>query len=250
MGKTRTIANLVSNNIILPNTDGKIAIGTDTEPSQNLDVVGIISSTTISGGHYDGNTLTANSTDNFSTTGIITTTGQYNGGGEGLVGVAFTTAAVIVDRKTEGVDGGSTIGQTNTWTARDLNLVMCDPDNIVKNLNSNQFTLGRGSYIISFNTTAYKSNFVHAALYNVTNTIYIAYGTNAWPQSGENWGAVTIRGMGSTVQNIYSDTVYEVRFNPDQYGTGSNGELTKGISCDFGDDIEQYTMVYILKGNL
>ena len=114
MGKTRTIANLVSNNIILPSADGKIAIGTDTEPSQNLDVVGIISSTTISGGHYDGNTLTANSADNFSTTGIITTTGQYNGGGEGLVGVAFTTAAVIVDRKTEGVDGGSNSGQTGT----------------------------------------------------------------------------------------------------------------------------------------
>ena len=30
MGKTRTIANLVSNNVILPSTDGKIAIGTNT----------------------------------------------------------------------------------------------------------------------------------------------------------------------------------------------------------------------------
>ena len=144
MGKTRTIANLVSNNVILPSTDGKVAIGTDTLPSQNLDVVGIVSSTTLSGGHYGGSTLTADSTDNFSTTGIITTTGQYNGGGEGLVGVAFTTAAVIVDRKTEGVDGGSNSGQTGTWTARDLNLIMCDPDNIVKSLSSNQFTLGRG----------------------------------------------------------------------------------------------------------
>ena len=249
MGKTRTIANLVSNNIILPSTDGKIAIGTDTEPSQNLDVVGITSSTTISGGHYDGNTLTANSADNFSTTGIITTTGQYNGGGEGLVGVAFTTAAVIVDRKTEGVDGGSNFGGTNSWTARDLNLVMCDPDNIVKNLNSDQFTLGRGSYIISFNTTSYRSNFAHAALYNVTNSIYIAHGTNAWSQSGQIWGQVALRGT-SYMQNIYSDTVYEVRYNPDQYVTGGDANLSKGISCDFGDDIEQYTMVYILKGNL
>lgn len=249
MGKTRTIANLVSNNVILPSTDGKIAIGTNTEPSQNLDVVGIISSTTISGGHYDGNTLTTNSADNFSTTGIITTTGQYNGGGEGLVGVAFTTAAVIVDRKTEGVDGGSASGQTAAWNARDLNFIMCDPEGIVKDLSSNQFTLGRGSYIISFNTTSYRSNFAHAALYNVTNTIYVAYHTNAWSQSGEQWGQVALRGT-SYMQNIYSDTVYEVRYNPDQYLSGGGANLSKGISCDFGDDIEQYTMVYILKGNL
>ena len=249
MGKTRTIANLVSNNVILPSTDGKVAIGTDTLPSQNLDVVGIVSSTTLSGGHYGGSTLTADSTDNFSTTGIITTTGQYNGGGEGLVGVAFTTAAVIVDRKTEGVDGGSNSGQTGTWTARDLNLIMCDPDNIVKSLSSNQFTLGRGSYIINFNTQHYRSNFCHAALYNVTNTIYVAYNTNAWSQQSIQWASANLRGT-SWLQSIYSDTVYEVRFNPDIYISGSGTNLSKGISCDFGEDNEQYTIVYILKGNL
>ena len=54
----------------------------------------------------------------------------------------------------------------------------------------------------------------------------------------------------SYIQTIYSDTVYEVRYNPDQYVSGGDGVLGKGISCDFGDDIEQYTMVYILKGNL
>lgn len=248
MGKTRTIANLVSNNIILPSTDGKVAIGTNTIPSQNLDVVGIVSSTTLSGGHYSGSSLTADSTDNFTTTGIITTTGQYNGGGESLVGMGFTTAAVIVDRKSEGMNGGSNQGQTNTWTARDLNFVMCDPDGIVKSLISNQFTLGRGSYIISFNTCHYRSNFCHAALFNVTNTIYVAYNTNAWSQGTRDWSQAQLRGT-SYIQNLYSDTVYEVRYNPDQYATDDpiNG---KGIPCSFGDGIEQYTMVYILKGNL
>ena len=83
----------------------------------------------------------------------------------------------------------------------------------------------------------------------MTNTIYVAYNTNAWSQQSIQWASANLRGT-SWLQSIYSDTVYEVRFNPDIYISGSGTNLSKGISCDFGEDNEQYTIVYILKGNL
>ena len=51
----------------------------------------------------------------------------------------FTSYAIICDEKAAGTNGGDF--SASTWTTRDLNTEIADPDSIVS-ISSNQFTLG------------------------------------------------------------------------------------------------------------
>ena len=110
----------------------------------------------------------------------------------------FVSYAIIADRKSYTTDGGSI--SANTWTVRDLNTEIADPDSIVS-ISSNQFTLGAGTYLIKWRCPGLRIQEFNTALYNVSDSAYTAFGESAYSYNsdgdtsyGEGMARVTISG--------------------------------------------------------
>ena len=141
------------------------------------------------------------------------------------------SVAVIADEKSNGTNGPSLT--TGTWANnRDLNTEISDPDNIVS-IASNQFTLGAGTYLISWSCPNYETNRHRSRLYDVTADTTLAYG-------GNEIATASSRSGGSVVTTISSNNVYKV-----QQRVHSSGGFG-GIACSFGVN-EIYTIVVIYK---
>ncbi len=243
MGRTRNISNLVSDNMLSIDTSGNIGFGNET-PSKTLDVVGILSTTELSGGHYDGNvTSSASVTDNLNTTGIITTTGLLTGDGSGLTGIAFTAVAILQDQKGANTGGGAVVS-TQSWYDRNLNTTVSDEHDIVS-LSSNQFTLKPGLYQIKVVCPGVRIGHIKTRIYNVTDTIVLTYGPTNW--TADTWRAAAHCILSSSLFEITSDKTYKIQqINTD---TGTTGTYDLGYYLNI-DLPEYYTLVYILKGNI
>ena len=93
-----------------------------------------------------------------------------------LTGKTFVSYAVICDQKAQGTGGGTfTLG---AWRTRDLNTEITDPDGIVS-ISNNQFTLQAGTYFLKASAPVKKATNNQTALYNVTDSSYVQYGTNS-----------------------------------------------------------------------
>ena len=149
------------------------------------------------------------------------------------------SVAVIADQKSSGTGGGSFA--SGAWRTRDLNTEISDPDSIVS-ITSNQFTLGAGTYLINWSAPAFAVNLNKSALYDVTGSSYLGYGTPIRCESTGN-GETGIS-SGAFIHSPSASNVYEIRHHCAT--TGGNGFGTAGGSST-GSVVEIYTQVIIYK---
>ena len=246
MGRTRNLSNLVSDDMLSIDTSGNIGFGTET-PSKSLDVVGILSTTTFSGGHYSGTVETTNAfTKNLNTTGIVTTTGMFSGDGSNLVGVAFTCAAIISDVKSSGSHGGNPFPGSN-WKYRDLQTILSDPHNIIVSINgSNGFTLGPGVYQFRYIVPTLRTNSTTARIYNITDswTVTGSYAGNEWSQQSGWYAGTVFTGVSGFYRWTSGNKEFALYYINQYHG------LTQQMGFDTHFENEYFTQVYILKGNV
>ena len=150
---------------------------------------------------------------------------------------APTKFAALKDVKSTNTGGGTS--QTS-WTTRDLNTEY-DPDGIVS-LSSNQFTLGRGRYLIVFSGPAYNCGNFHSRLYDVTNSAERSLGNSQYANTG-GW-ETPFYSCASWAGKLTGDTTYRIETIAensvgDGHGRPSN---ISGVS-------ESYTTVEITKSD-
>ena len=242
MGRTRNIANLVSKDLISIDTSGNIGIGTQT-PTEKLDVVGVVTSTSVGTDNFNGGVTSTNLTSNLNTTGIVTTTGLFYGGGSSIAGIGYTTFASIQHRS--GSNGGN--ASSGAWRVRDLTEIVDDPDGIVTlDTSTSTFTLGPGRYVMLHQQTFLRSHFIKSAILDVGASV--VYETNSqWSQRGSFYGDAVTTGI-TPVLTISSGTAdFQLVLNG---YLGYNYDYIMGASNGFYTDGNVYANAYILKGNL
>ena len=121
-------------------------------------------------------------------------------------GGLYASYALIADIKANSVIGGGTLTSVD-WRTRDLNTELHDADGIVS-ISSNQFTLQAGTYRIYATTPSYRADRHQAALYNVTDSSYVQFGTVAYTLNSEN---VTNESILRTRFTISGAKVFEIR---------------------------------------
>jgi len=146
------------------------------------------------------------------------------------------SVAVIADQKSNGTDGGTFTN--GAWRTRDLNTEISDPDGIVS-ISSNQFTLGSGTYLISWSAPAYVCARHQSKLYDITGSADLVSGSSEYSNNNEY---VVTRSMGSYVHAITANNTYEIRHRV-EVTRADNGF---GVTSSFGI-VNIYTIVNITK---
>ena len=155
--------------------------------------------------------------------------------GSSLTGVA-ASYAVISDQKSSGTAGGTS---ATSFTKRDLNTEVFDPDNIVT-ISNDQFTLIPGTYIIEWQCPGYRSNSITTLLYDVTAGANGTTGTSAYSNTASGSPTVAIStGIARVV--ITSNNTYEIRMKV------SSAYSSAGFGVAANGDPETYTVVKITK---
>ena len=154
---------------------------------------------------------------------------------------AFSSFAVICDKKGSNDDGGSaTTGDYSNYNVRDLNFEIADPDNIVS-ISSNQFILGAGSYYVEWKCPGYGVDMFTAELINVTN----GTGNRGSAPSKCTTDSVTYC-HGSNFFTIGTTCTFEIRQH-NQTARSSNG---LGVRAGYSSNAINetfYTFAYIYK---
>ena len=131
----------------------------------------------------------------------------------------YESYALLADIKSAGTAGGGTL-TSGDWRTRDINTEVSDPDGIVS-ISSNQFTLGAGTYRILANIPAYQTNRHQSALYNVTDTSYVQFGSTEYCGSSDNVASISILRSQFTISG---SKAFEIRHrcqtNSTTYGMG------------------------------
>jgi hypothetical protein len=89
---------------------------------------------------------------------------------------AVAKYAIIADEKIAGTHGGAS---TTTWSTRDLNTEISDPENIVS-LSSNQFILQPGDYLIEASAPAVVVHEHRIRLQNISDGSIVIMGTSSY----------------------------------------------------------------------
>ena len=160
----------------------------------------------------------------------ITTAGTATGFG------VFSSYAVIVDSKATATGGGSFVA--GAWRTRDLNTELADPDGIVS-ISSNEFTLGAGSYLISWSCPHHQVTNCETRLYDVTGSAHVQSGSSGYSGTGANTQG---RDMGAVRVTPAASNVYRIEHRCD-YSNTTNGF---GVSVAYGETII-FTIVEIFK---
>ena len=105
---------------------------------------------------------------------LLKTDGSGNLGWATDTGGLFSSYALLEDEKTDTTNGGASTA--TTWHHRDLNSEVFDPDNIVS-LASNKFTIGPGTFYITWRCPGYRTAGLNSRLYNVSDSSVVKYGT-------------------------------------------------------------------------
>lgn len=150
----------------------------------------------------------------------------------------FVSYAIICDLKADGVDGGSSVA--DTWTTRDLNTTIADPDSIVS-ISSNQFTLQSGTYFIKWYAPAQATSGHKARLYNFTDSTVVQNGQNAHTTTTNNSASIAF-GVGRVT--IGSSKAFEIQ-HISNASNGGDGFMSSNAAT--GDNEEMYTIVEIFK---
>ena len=161
--KTRLTADL-ARTISVDRANSRVGINS-VNPKTKLDVGGDINTTEIFVSDVNNSSvLSANSTTSltgtqtFSSIGIVTAT-SFTGIGSGLTGIGFTSIALVYDEKDTDTNGGTFT--TGAWRQRDLNTIRYSDGVVNSNeafvtLNSNEFSLVPGRYVIEWECPAFK----------------------------------------------------------------------------------------------
>ena len=178
-----------------------------------------------------GDTFTVPSGATLAVASGATVTNSGTASGFGL----FTSYAIIADQKAQGTNGGT--ATSGAWRTRDLNTEIADPDSIVS-ISSDQFTLGAGSYLITWSAPAMSCDRHQTRLYDVTGAAAIEVGTGeyAWPS-----GNVSTRSFGSARITPGSSNVYQIEHKV------QTTMATNGWGLNINYTTEQYTTVEIFK---
>jgi hypothetical protein len=107
-------------------------------------------------------------------------------------GESYSEIIKIWDEKISGTNGGPYLISTE-WQRRDLtniqnNLITASVNSV--SLESNEFTLLKGNYIISIRSPGYKLNIHRIRLYNITDTQVYYNGTSAYSRAATITGAL------------------------------------------------------------
>ena len=150
-------------------------------------------------------------------------------------GLYSAWAQVYEQNASAGSDGGTfTSGAMRT---RVLNTEE-DPSNIVS-LSSNQFTLGAGTYVISWSAPAYKVSQHTTLLWDATNSAIKSYGSQAYSYySGDHADS---RSVGLARVTISGNIAFEIHH---QAGMTANSH---GFGPGMGGRTYKFTIVQILK---
>ena len=144
--------------------------------------------------------------------------------------------AILADQKSSGTHGGDF--NSGAYRTRDLNTEISDPDGIVS-ISSNQFTLVAGTHLIEYSAPAYDTDSHQTALYDITGSAYLNYGTSEHSGSGD---ATISRSFGKFIHTITSANVYEIR----HYAETTKASSGFGIAIS-NSNAQTYTMVTITK---
>lgn len=202
-------------------------IPTDAADSNNTQIlnVGIVTANHFYGGSFYG--------DGSNLSGVTDPTNT-------TPGIGITAIAKLVDQKSSGTDGGSVT--TSNWFTRTLNTIKYDPYGIVT-LSSDEFTLQRGQYKITFSAPAWGVDSHMSRLYNVTSGSVVDYGQNAYTDDN------TYYAQTSSVGIAYTDIAAATTFKIDHRCVLSNSAADAlGISGGNATH-EIYTVVLIEKFN-
>jgi hypothetical protein len=142
--------------------------------------------------------------------------------------------AVVSDQKTSGTAGGAS---STSFTTRDLNTEVFDPDGIVT-VSSNQFTLIAGTYIIDWECPHYRSNSATSVLYDITGSATIETSTSGYANTSNPVTVGLTTGRARVV--ITSNNTYEIRMKCSSTNSGGFGIAANG-------NPETYTTVRIMK---
>ena len=187
----------------------------------------VVNSVRHTGASADG--ITLDSSGNVTFPANATCSGTATGFG------LFTKYAIIADQKSSTTAGGTFT--TGAWRTRDLNTEIADPDGIVS-LNSNQFTLVAGTYLVNASAPAHRVNNHQVRLRNNDDGI-IYLGTTEW--SHYNY-ATTTRSFVSARFTIAASKAFELQHRC----STTYSSIGFGRTTDFGA-IEEYTLVEIYK---
>ena len=155
----------------------------------------------------------------------------------------FVSYAIIADRKSANADGGSITA--NTWTVRDLNTEIADPDGIVS-ISANRFTLGAGTYLIKWRCPGLRCQKFNSALYNYTDSAYAGFGESAYSYSSDG---DTSYAVGMARVTIGASKVFDIRMicnaTANTTGMGRGADSMSNFNSAGGQ--ETYTTVEIYK---
>ena len=214
------------------------------EDVTNVDSVGVI--TARSGFNLVGNDLNVGSNIKIGNASGIVTATSFSGSGANLTGIVaglFTSYAIIADRKSANADGGSITA--NTWTVRDLNTEIADPDGIVS-ISANRFTLGAGTYLIKWRCPGLRVQEFNSALYNYTDSAYTAFGESAYSYNSDG---DTSYAVGMARVTIGASKVFDIRMICNQTanttGMGRGADSMSNFNSAGGQ--ETFTTVEIYK---
>ena len=159
--------------------------------------------------------------------------------GSSVSGLAYSSSAIICDKKAYNAHGG-TFTQDSWTPARELNFTINDADSIVVSLASDRFTLGVGTYTIEWVAPAYHCNTHQSRLYNHSDTAVVWYGSPEYAGSAE---AVTASSRGIAVTTIAGDKAFEIQHYCDT--TAATYGFGRATSFTGSDAI--FTVVHIHK---
>ena len=154
-----------------------------------------------------------------------------------VTGVGGNSVAIICDAKASTTTGGGFT--SGAWRVRDLNTELFDADGIVS-IASNRFTLGAGEYQITFGAVGYKVATHQTALYNYTDSSFVAYGLIEVASSSVNTGTTS---TGSAFLNLTGSKTFEIQHRCSTTKS-SNGF---GVAGTWNGDFETYCLVTIIK---
>ena len=154
-----------------------------------------------------------------------------------ITGAGGNSVAVICDAKSSTTTGGEFA--TGAWRVRDLNTELFDADGIVS-IASNRFTLGAGEYHIAFGAPAFKVATHQTALYNYTDSSFVAYGMG---QEASTTGANANVSIGSAFLNLTGSKTFEIQHRCAST-KATNGF---GVAATWNGDFEIYCLVTIIK---
>ena len=155
--------------------------------------------------------------------------------GSALTGISSASYAKLAEVQPTGVNGGT--ATSGSWVHRTLNTEVYDPDGIVS-LSGSQFTLGAGTYIVSWSATHQAVDRGQSRLWNVTDSTDVYYGASHYANSG---AGVEGASTGSYRFTITSSKTYRIEHQV-QTTKAANGW---GVYSNYGPN--EFTIVEIVK---